>query len=190
MTASSSNLYCRSSFLHALRDTGIDGDYLRRYPALGGHIFVKTRLKSFCLISIKTMPSFLWYLELMSSAPQYPIFLSECSQRDTCKCSLVTLADLPGDSATVGIDSTTVLGLNGSPTQQQITTRYRKLSREWHPDKHKYLEQKQLAQEKFIEIQQAYEILSKIKSDRVAQNVRDPSSEEDIVYQPAYQHDL
>ncbi|GFR21748.1 dnaJ subfamily C member 22 [Trichonephila clavata] len=82
-----------------------------------------------------------------------------------------------------------VLGLNGSPTQQQITFRYRKLSREWHPDKHKYLEQKQLAQEKFIEIQQAYEILSKIKSDRVAQNVRDPSSEEDIVYQPAYQHD-
>ncbi|GFT80330.1 dnaJ homolog subfamily C member 22 [Nephila pilipes] len=82
-----------------------------------------------------------------------------------------------------------VLDLDGSPTQQEITTRYRKLSREWHPDKHKNLEQKQLAQERFIEIQQAYEILSKIKSDRIAQNVRDRSAEEDTVNQPAYKHD-
>lgn len=82
-----------------------------------------------------------------------------------------------------------VLDLDGSPTQQEITARYRKLSREWHPDKHKDLEQKELAQEKFIEIQQAYEILSKIKSDRIARNARDPNAEEDIVYRPAYQHD-
>ncbi|GIY22828.1 dnaJ homolog subfamily C member 22, partial [Caerostris extrusa] len=79
-----------------------------------------------------------------------------------------------------------VLGLNDSPTEQEITARYRKLSREWHPDKHKDPEQKQLAQEKFIEIQQAYEILSKIKSVRVAQNVRNPNAEE---YSP-YHEDL
>ncbi|KFM68877.1 DnaJ-like protein subfamily C member 22, partial [Stegodyphus mimosarum] len=57
-----------------------------------------------------------------------------------------------------------VLGLNATATQQEITSQYRKLSRMWHPDKHKDELQKKIAEEKFIEIQQTYEILSKIKS--------------------------
>lgn len=67
-----------------------------------------------------------------------------------------------------------VLGLDPSATQQEITSRYRKLSREWHPDKHKDPASKEEAQEKFIEIQQAYEILSKIKSERITQNIKNP----------------
>ncbi|GBN39529.1 hypothetical protein AVEN_271009-1 [Araneus ventricosus] len=82
-----------------------------------------------------------------------------------------------------------VLGLDGSPTQQEITARYRKLSREWHPDKHKDPEQKQIAQEKFIEIQQAYEILSKMKSGRVAQNVKNQDTEESYTDQHFFQHE-
>ncbi|GBN25954.1 DnaJ subfamily C member 22, partial [Araneus ventricosus] len=82
-----------------------------------------------------------------------------------------------------------VLGLDGSPTQQEITARYRKLSREWHPDKHKDPEQKQIAQEKFIEIQQAYEILSKMKSGRVAQNVKNQDTEESYTEQHFFQHE-
>lgn len=74
-----------------------------------------------------------------------------------------------------------VLGLKSSATQQEISSRYRKLSREWHPDKHKDPESKKEAQEKFIEIQQAYEILSKIKSERVGKNIktRDPDDGDD-----------
>ncbi|XP_054712590.1 dnaJ homolog subfamily C member 22-like [Uloborus diversus] len=70
-----------------------------------------------------------------------------------------------------------VLGLSESATQEQIKSRYRKLSREWHPDKWKDANSKQVAQEKFIDIQQAYELLSSIKSKRIQQNVRIPEEE-------------
>jgi len=42
-----------------------------------------------------------------------------------------------------------------SATQEEIRSACRRLSREWHPDKHKEEEQKKIAQEKFIEIQDA-----------------------------------
>ena len=42
-----------------------------------------------------------------------------------------------------------------------MLVRYRELSKQWHPDKVK--EDKEAAQERFVEIQQAYENLSKIK---------------------------
>ncbi|XP_015931236.1 dnaJ homolog subfamily C member 22 [Parasteatoda tepidariorum] len=74
-----------------------------------------------------------------------------------------------------------VLGLKSTVTQQEITLQYRKLSRTWHPDKHQDPVQKQIAEEKFIEIQQAYEILSKIKSQRVAQNVKDPQHDSEKI---------
>ena len=51
-------------------------------------------------------------------------------------------------------------------TQSEIKAKYRALSLEWHPDKAKDPESKRIAQEKFVEIQQAYEILSTIKSKR------------------------
>lgn len=68
------------------------------------------------------------------------------------------------------VNALKVLELNSSATQDEITTKYRKLARQWHPDRHKDLTEKQKAQEKFIEIQQAYEILSKIKTQRIDKN--------------------
>jgi len=63
-----------------------------------------------------------------------------------------------------------VLGLQAGSTQDQIKSRYRELSKQWHPDKVK--ENKAEAQEKFVEIQKAYETLSSIKSRRMRVNRR------------------
>lgn len=63
-----------------------------------------------------------------------------------------------------------VLGLSNGASQQEITTKWRALSREFHPDKTKDPTLKQAAQEKFMEIQQAYEILSNIKYKRSRKN--------------------
>lgn len=58
-----------------------------------------------------------------------------------------------------------ILELDESATQEDITANYRKLARIWHPDKHKSNE-KNNAQEKFMAIQEAYELLSKMKQKR------------------------
>jgi DnaJ family protein C protein 22 len=65
-----------------------------------------------------------------------------------------------------------VLGVSSGASQQEITARWRTLSREFHPDKTKDPTLKQAAQEKFMEIQQAYEILSSIKSKRSRRNTK------------------
>lgn len=51
-------------------------------------------------------------------------------------------------------------------TQEAITLRYRKLARQWHPDKHQNADDKKVAEEKFMAIQQAYDLLSKMKQRR------------------------
>lgn len=63
-----------------------------------------------------------------------------------------------------------MLGVSSGASQQEITARWRALSREFHPDKAKDPTLKQAAQEKFMEIQQAYEILSNIKNKRSQRN--------------------
>lgn len=63
-----------------------------------------------------------------------------------------------------------VLGVNPTSTQSEITSIWRKMSREFHPDKVKDEKLQRAAQEKFMEIQQAYEIISKIKSKRRTKN--------------------
>jgi len=62
------------------------------------------------------------------------------------------------------------LNLTKDASQEEITATYRKLAREWHPDKHRDPGNKKIAQEKFIAIQQAYEALSRIKSQRLKKN--------------------
>lgn len=62
-----------------------------------------------------------------------------------------------------------VLGLEKGASQEEIRARYRELTKQWHPDKVKQ-EEKAAAQEKFVEIQQAYERLSDIKSRRARAN--------------------
>jgi DnaJ family protein C protein 22 len=47
---------------------------------------------------------------------------------------------------------------------------YKELVKKWHPDKEKDPAKKLEAQEKFIEIQQAYDTLSKIKTKRAHRN--------------------
>lgn len=63
-----------------------------------------------------------------------------------------------------------VLGLDSNATQTQITAQWRKLSKEWHPDRYMDPEKKLMAQEKFMEFNNAYETLSKIKSRRAVRN--------------------
>lgn len=60
--------------------------------------------------------------------------------------------------------------MSATATQSEIKSAWKKLSLEHHPDKVKDEEQKLIAQKRFMEIQQAYEILSKIKSKRRSRN--------------------
>lgn len=63
-----------------------------------------------------------------------------------------------------------VLGLTEDATQEEIKRRYKKLAVKWHPDRNQ--DNKEEAQQKFMEIQEAYEILSNIKARRAATNSR------------------
>lgn len=78
---------------------------------------------------------------------------------------MIELSDPQGEK-----NSYKVLGVGPSSSQSEITAKWRALSREWHPDKVKDPEQRRDAQERFMEIQQAYEILSNIKSKRKRKN--------------------
>lgn len=71
------------------------------------------------------------------------------------------------------------LGLTPTATQSEITAAFRKLSKENHPDKIKGEAEKKIAQEKFMEISHAYEVLSKIKSKRKQKNKRYNRNERD-----------
>lgn len=63
-----------------------------------------------------------------------------------------------------------MLGVSATASQSEITAAWRKLSKENHPDKIKDETKRRDAQDKFMEIQQAYEVLSKIKSRRRKRN--------------------
>jgi len=63
-----------------------------------------------------------------------------------------------------------VLGVSATASQAEITAAYRKLSKEYHPDKVKDEGLRAQAHQRFIEIQQAYSVLSKIKSNRRRKN--------------------
>lgn len=81
---------------------------------------------------------------------------------------LVDLSDPRGE-----INAYKVLGLSQTASQNEVTARWRTLSRDNHPDKVKGSQEERLkAQEKFMEIQQAYEILSKAKHRRQRRNRR------------------
>ncbi|KAI4499428.1 hypothetical protein M0802_005324 [Mischocyttarus mexicanus] len=81
---------------------------------------------------------------------------------------IVDLSDPRGE-----INAYKVLELSPSASQNEITTKWRTLSRDNHPDKVKGTrKERQKAQERFMEIQQAYEILSKAKNRRQRRNRR------------------
>lgn len=72
-----------------------------------------------------------------------------------------------------------VLGVSATASQADITAAYRKLSKENHPDKVKDEALRPAAHQRFIEIQQAYSVLSKIKSNRRRKNKQ--YSDEDAI---------
>ena len=75
------------------------------------------------------------------------------------KRRMVILADVEGEER-----SQTVLGVERNATLKEIKEKYRVLAKEWHPDHHQNdsEEGKLHAQEKFMEIKEAYETLTKI----------------------------
>jgi len=75
-----------------------------------------------------------------------------------------------------------VLGLQQGASQDEIKSRYRELSKQWHPDKNK--DNKEQAQEMFVEIQKAYENLSEMKNRRRKANKRNAKAEKAQAYQP------
>ncbi|KAL5006112.1 hypothetical protein ScPMuIL_017270 [Solemya velum] len=58
------------------------------------------------------------------------------------------------------------LGLSKKASMEEIKQTYRKLSRQYHPDKQRADDNKEESLKKFMEIQKAYETLSNIKSKR------------------------
>ncbi|KAF7988517.1 hypothetical protein HCN44_001090 [Aphidius gifuensis] len=81
---------------------------------------------------------------------------------------LVDLTDPRGE-----INAYRVLGLTQTSSQSEVTAKWRSLSKEYHPDKVKGTdEEKKIAQEKFMEIQSAYELLSSTKNRRTKKNRR------------------
>lgn len=66
-----------------------------------------------------------------------------------------------------------VLGLSQTASQSEVTAKWRSLSKEHHPDKVKGTDdERKAAQDRFMDIQQAYEILSSKKSRRQRKNRR------------------
>ena len=63
-----------------------------------------------------------------------------------------------------------MLGLPDTASQEEIKQQYKKLVKQWHPDKQKDAAKKEEAQAKFIEIKEAYETLSMIKARRSEKN--------------------
>lgn len=57
-----------------------------------------------------------------------------------------------------------VLGLSDSATKPEVVARWRQLSKEWHPDRHKDAAMKEEAHQRFMEYQDAYQKLIKIRA--------------------------
>lgn len=69
-----------------------------------------------------------------------------------------------------------MLNLSSSASENEIAASYRKLAKIWHPDRHKNPADKEKASKKFMEIQEAYEALSKIKARRAEHSKRKPDN--------------
>ena len=72
---------------------------------------------------------------------------------------LMVMADIQGEER-----SRLILGVSTNATLSEVKAKYRDLAKEWHPDRHASgtAEYRAEAQEKFMEINEAYETLQKI----------------------------
>ena len=74
-----------------------------------------------------------------------------------------------------------VMGLQKGASQEEIRSKYRELTKVYHPDKVQGTqEEKEAAHEKFVQIQQAYEKLSTLKKSRAKANKKHQTDEEVI----------
>lgn len=77
---------------------------------------------------------------------------------DGARRSFINLADITGEDGALQ-----TLGLEEGATMKEIKDRYQKLVKQWHPDRHQGDSEgdKLYAQERFMEIRKAYEVLSR-----------------------------
>lgn len=105
-----------------------------------------------------------WWTDLKQSLYDTYVYAQHHGWYEIWK-QIIDLSDPQGEQ-----NAYKILGVGPSSSQSEITSRWRALSREFHPDKVKDSGSQRAAQEKFMEIQQAYEILSNIKSKRRRKN--------------------
>lgn len=105
-----------------------------------------------------------WWTDLKQTCHETWRFMLHNGWHETWK-QIVDSIDADGEQ-----NAYKVLGVDPTSTQSEITSVWRKMSREFHPDKVKDEKLQRAAQERFMEIQQAYEVLSKIKSKRRSRN--------------------
>lgn len=107
-----------------------------------------------------------WWTDLKNSLDETWNYAKHHGFYETWK-QIIDMLDADGEQ-----NAYKTLGLLPTATQSEITSAFRKLSKENHPDKIKGEAEKKIAQEKFMEISHAYEVLSKIKSKRKQKNKR------------------
>nr|CAD7395740.1 unnamed protein product [Timema poppensis] len=105
-----------------------------------------------------------WWVDLKQSLHDTWVYAQHHGWVETWR-QIIDLSDPHGEQ-----NAYKVLGVSGAASQAEIRLKYRELSREFHPDKVKDPEKRREAQEQFMEIQQAYETLSKIKGRRSRKN--------------------
>jgi len=105
-----------------------------------------------------------WWTDLKQSLYDTYVYAQHNGWYEIWK-QIIDLSDVQGEQ-----NAYKVLAVSSTSSQSEITSQWRKLSRENHPDKVKDPDLQRAAQEQFMEIQQAYEILSNIKSKRKRRN--------------------
>ncbi|XP_055331823.1 dnaJ homolog subfamily C member 22-like [Paramacrobiotus metropolitanus] len=113
------------------------------------------------------------WLDMKNSFEQLRVYVQHHGWQNVLY-QLIEFMDVNGDTRAYQI-----LEIRPESTMQEVTNKYRKLSREWHPDRHRDPEKKAVAQKRFIEIAQAYEKISakRAKEGKTAKSTKASHSE-------------
>lgn len=105
-----------------------------------------------------------WWTDLKDTWDETLRFAKHNGWAETWK-QIVDQLDVGGEQ-----NAYKVLGLSMTATQAEVKTKWRRMSLENHPDKIKDDSLRKAAEQRFMEIQQAYEVLSKTKNKRRQKN--------------------